>query len=488
MPALLSRSRLHLALVLPALLLPALLLAAVLLVLGPEGARAQGRSVAGGTGAPVPQDSISFEEAVRLALERNYRVRLAQNDVQSSSVSVASNRAEYLPDLSFSSSGRRNYGRSFSQQEGGIVNQTSSSASFGVSSGINVFDGFNKDATLDQAQAQVQASSRMLRRRRQDVVFDVVSRYIELGQNRDLVRVREENLTLRQEQLSQTQAQIEVGEKPPSDVYQIRADVAEAEQQLLQAQRNVETTETNLARLLVLDPFADHDFAVGAVESVAETELDVQEYDLDRLIDTAFEGRADLEAQLASIEASEQGVRAARSSYWPSLNLSGNYGTNASSVARSLPGQEGTPGFFDQLNNRRGGGFSVQLSFPIFNRFQTRYNVEQQQVQLENVRFQREQLRQDIAVDVRQAYLDYQNAQKALDVTERRLEAAQRAQEAAQERYRLGAANYVELAQANTDLAEARSARVQARYDFLLQKKQIEYALGALDPEAPLLR
>ena len=468
-------------------------------------------------GAPASGTTITYEEAVRLALERNYQLRLAQNDVATQSINVDQNRAEFYPNLSFSASGGRDFGRNFSQEQGRIVSEASNAMRFSASSGVNLFNGFRDDATLDAAQARTQAAGRTLRRRRQDVVFSVLSRYIELAQNRALVDVREEQLALREQQLEQTEAQIEVGEKAPSEIYQIQADVAAARQQLLQAERNVEISQTELVRLLVLDPFGEYDFETETLQNEAEPAA--PPYELDALLATAYDERSDLHAQLAAIAAEKQGVRAARAGWWPRLDLSASYGSNWNSLStRPLPGtgtpprqaqitpdgggepivievpgtgtppQMSTTPFFDQLDARRGGGISLSLSVPIFDRFQTRYSVEQAQVQLENQRFQEELLRQDIAVEIRQALVDYRNAQTELEVTAERLQAARQAQEAAQERYRLGAATYVELAEANTSLAEAQSARVRAQFMLLQQERRLAYVTGTLDPSAPLTR
>jgi len=499
------------------------LLAAVFVLLGGLPARPahaqQQQDRPAPSALPDSGAAITYEEAVRLALERNYQLRQARNTVTSQSISVDQNRAQFYPNLSLSASGRRDFGRNFSQSQGEILSQSSSGANFEARSQINLFNGFRDDATLDEAQARTQAAGNTLQRTRRDVVFQVLQRYIQLAQNRALVDVRRQQLELRQQQLEQTQAQIEVGEKAPSAVYQLQADVAAARQELMQAQRNADISKTELVRLLVLDPFGSYSFKTSALDDELDTATAPAQYQLDQLLGRAYDQREDLHAQQASIAADEQNVRAARGGFWPRLDLSFNYGSNWNSLSRrAIPGT-GTPprqgritpadggepimidipgtgqppetrqtAFFDQLDARRGGGLSVSLSYTLFDRFQTRYNVEQAQVQLENARFQKELLRQDIAVEARQALVEYRNARTSLEVATQRLEAARQAQEAAQERYRLGAATYVELADANTSLAQAQSDRVSARYDLLLQQQRLDYVTGTLDPEAPLAR
>jgi outer membrane protein len=91
-----------------------------------------------------------------------------------------------------------------------------------------------------------------------------------------------------------------------------------------------------------------------------------------------------------------------------------------------------------------------------------------------------------VALQVRQAYLDYQNAVQQLQAARTRLKAARQARTATQERYNLGAASIVELRNANRDFVDAASQQVRARYNLLFQQKQIDYHVGRLDPRRPL--
>jgi outer membrane protein len=195
------------------------------------------------------------------------------------------------------------------------------------------------------------------------------------------------------------------------------------------------------------------------------------------------------------VRAAEQNVRAARSGFFPSVSASFGYGTDWSS---SLSDQIRDPqtgeviedniGFFDHLDNRKGGNFGFSINIPVFNRMQTRNQVRRAKIDLQNAEYQMDDQRQAVALEVRQAYFDYQNAEKQLDVAGKRLRAARQAREAAQERYNLGAASFIELAQANADFASAASEQVRAQYTFILQKKLIDYYVGVLNPREDLFR
>ena len=142
--------------------------------------------------------------------------------------------------------------------------------------------------------------------------------------------------------------------------------------------------------------------------------------------------------------------------------------------------------FSDQIDRNRGGNLSLSLSVPIFDRLSTKNSTQRAKIQYDNAKLDLENLQQNIALQVRQAYLDYLTAEKRLDVTEKQLISAEQALTADQERYNVGAATLVELSQSRASFVQAQSDQNQARFDFIFQKKLIDYYLGDLNPSEDL--
>jgi outer membrane protein len=442
-----------------------------------------GASLQAGRAQPGPQDTtrIAFGEAVRIALDQNTDVKRAQATARQSNLQVQSEWMDFLPDASVRSSVSRRYGRNFSQVTGGFTTRSTDFFNLNGSSSITLFNGFENTASLNQARTQSEADRMNLGQARQDVVFNVVDQFIALVESRELVRVRREELETRRQQLKQIRAFVDAGSRPVSDLYTQQADVADAEQQLLQAEREREVNKTRLIQTLQLSPRKAYAFQEPGLR---DDSVRAQSYDLSSLIDQAFQQRLDLEVARAEQRAAETGVRAARSSYYPSISLNGNYGTDWSS--RGLPGETTDNSFGNQLDINRGGSVSLSLNIPIFNNLNRSTQVEQAQVQAQNARYALQDQRQQVALQVRQAYLDYRNAVKQLDVANKRLRAARQSRDATLERYNLGSASIVELQNARRDFVSAASDQVQARYQVIFQRKRIEYNIGDLNPSAPL--
>lgn len=433
---------------------------------------------AAGTVSAQDVRTITIEEAVRIALERNVALRQASNNLEAQAAQVQAERGDFLPDLGVFFRPGQSYGTSFDQTSGGFTSETTQSMSAQLQSSVTLFSGYNNVATLNQARHTLDQRDYTLERTRQVVVFDAVSIFLEMIASREQIAIQQENLESQQQQLEQIREFTRVGSRPISDLYQQEATTAQAELQLLEAERQLQLSETRLIQVLQLDPFGNYAFVVPELDE--NITLTPNTYQLDELLRQAFDRRADLKAQEAAIDASESAIRAARSGYFPTISFSAGISSFYSS---SLTGISFSDQFFDQ---RRTEDLGLSVNIPLFNRFRTNSQVQQAKVQYQNARLGLETQQQEVALQVRQAYLDYQTSIKNLEVTQKQLLAAERALEAAQARYAVGATTLVELSQVQATYVQAASDRANARYTFLFREKLLEYYTGVLDPSTAL--
>ncbi len=417
---------------------------------------------------------ITFEEAVQIALQQNVNLRQSENLVDLDARRVFQRQMDFLPDLRFSTNGIR--GSGFTQDQAGRnIAFTNSTLSGTFSTSLNLFNGFADVASLEQARHEYDASALTYDRNRQNVVFAVVDNYLAYISSQERIRIQQENVEAQRQQLAQIEEFVNVGARPISDLYQQQAAVAQAEFEVLNAQRQAELNKTRLIQVLHLDPFGSYEFEAPSVD---ETIQPRNQYELESLLLAAYQMRPDIRAQEEQILAAREGIRIARSQYYPRVDLNAGYRSNFS------PDAEG--GLWDQIDANRGNNIGFSLSFPIFDRFTRGTNVQQAEVVYRNERLELETLRQDVALQVRQAYLDYLIAEKRVDVAETQLRAAQQALDAAEERYNVGAGTLVELSQARAQFVEAASNRAQARVDLLFQSRLVDYHTGRLDPNQDL--
>ena len=432
---------------------------------------------AAGAQAPTqpnaPSQTITFDDAIRIALRQNTTLLQANNSAALSSATVRQQRLSFLPDLRFTTNTGQNYGRTFSEDEGRIIDQTTQSVNASVSSSVTLFNGLTNVASLRSAQLSEDAGERNVKRAEQTVAFTVASNFLALVQQQEQLRVQRENLAAQVAQEKQIKAFVDAGSRPISDLYQQQAAVAAARSQVVNAERAFELAKVDLIQTLQLDPRGSYAFAPPALDTASKANA---MFSLDSLLTRALGQRSDLFAQQSLVSAASQNVKAANGSRWPSLSLSAGY-NSAYSSATSI-------GFTDQLNQRRGGSLAIGLSIPLFDRGTTDLAAQRAQIAEDNARLDLKDRQQQVGLEVRRAYLDYRAATQQLDAAEAQLRAAALALQASQQRYNVGAATLLEVTQARATQLQAASGLVTARYGLLFQRTLIGYYIGDLDPRA----
>lgn len=425
--------------------------------------------------AQVPQE-ITFQDAVRIALDQNIQLRQSTNQLRLSEIDVRFARAAYLPSFNVNTGGGTNFGLSFDTNVGEL--RTTANSRFNVSAGtsLTLFDGFQRQSNLRQSRLTVTANDLSLDRQRQQVVFDVATQFLEYIVQSELIAVQQENLAAAQQRLAQIEEFVRVGTRPVSELYQQQAEVESAELAILTTERQALNVMYQLIQTLQLDPLGSYELVVPELQ---DEYLVPEEYELADLITRARQQRSDLRAEEIFVLAARQGLRAASSSMLPQLNFSAGASTSYNSGIEAFD-------FGGQLERNRSESISLSVQVPVFNRLRTRSQRQRAQVSYENARLSVENTQQQVGVEVRAAYHDYLIAEKELDVSERQLVFRQQALDAARERYNVGAATLVELTQAQSDFVQASQNAITARYTIFVRKRLIRYYTGELDPNQPL--
>ena len=424
---------------------------------------------------PAPAAVVTFDQALKLALSQNTGVKQAENTAALNSATVTQSKLAFLPNLSVSANTGQDYGRNFSQTDGQIINTTTNTMTAGISSSVTLFDGMKNLSNLRSAQANENAGEQDLSRAKQTAVFTVASNFLSLVTQQQQLDVQQQNLTAQEALENQISQFVKAGSRPISDLYQQQATVASARASVVTAQNAVELAKVDLIQTLQLDPRGSYQFQAPALPDTAAVGA---KFNLDSLLDRAFAQRPDLGADASRVDAAEQDVKAASASKWPTISLTGGYNSGVSSAADAS--------FLDQLNQRRGGSIGIGISIPIFDRGATQAAGERAQIAEDNAKLSLATQRQEVALEVRRAYLDYEAAEQQLAAADAQQKAAALAVSTTQQRYQVGAATLVEVTQARATQVQAQSAYINAKNNLVFQESLMSYYTGELNPSAVL--
>ncbi|HKJ32432.1 MAG TPA: TolC family protein [Balneolales bacterium] len=428
--------------------------------------------------------TITLQNAINIALKNNYQIKIAENNVSQASAGYLNAKANFLPDVNASMRGGQQMGQQFNNVTISFENQTVKSASGSISAGITLFSGWQNIYDLHRADQNKLSQKEQEVRTKENVIFGTASAYLQVLLDQQLLEIAKENLASSQKQLDQIKAQVEVGAKPVADQYNQEATVANNELTLTQNQNTLSNDKQKLVNQLQIDPMKSYHFVSPKLDT---TDIAVNKYNINKLVREALENRSDIKSQKYAIQAAYNSLKMSESSLFPTItfnaSLSGSYNDKfINPTSRGTANPEVMPFGRQFFNKNVNKYFGFNISIPLFNRYNSRYNIESSKIQYKNAKLNLENTRLQTIQDIRQAYNDYYNYEQQLKSTNKALQAAKRAYETQQERYKVGAGTLIELTQANAQYVQASSQHVQALYRLIFQEQLINYYTGQLSP------
>ncbi len=288
--------------------------------------------------------------------------------------------------------------------------------------------------------------------------------YWDLAYAYENLKVKQEAKRLAVELNRITKIKIDVGSLAPIDIVQTEADMATADQDIINAEGAIGQAQDQLKRLLNFDPTTWNAAPILPIDPVR---VEQQVFDLEQGVTTALVRRPEIISQRYNVASGQVRYAYYQDQVLPSLNLQASYGHNGLDGLTALPDgtvvNGGFGGAVDQMFSRDFKNWRVGLvfSYPILNR-QARgargvaqYNLETQKAQLTV-------LQQDIIVSVRIAHRAIDTASKQIVAAAKGRELAERNLDAARKKYDNGMTTSFEVSKITNDLSDARTRELNA--------------------------
>lgn len=421
------------------------------------------------------QDTIplDFDMAVELALTKNLEYKIQENNLAILKKEKQVAMLTHLPSIGVSSNFLRQSGQQFQQIEGEIVvtNVTNEIVTGNLSMEVPLFNSGRRILDTQSANLALEAGEKGLNRAKQQVIFDVSRRYLQVLLDQELLRIADENLENQKQQLMQIEGFVDAGLRTISDLYNQQSEVARLESVKVDAEIQYENDLWSLTEYLQLA--AGVVPSIEAVDPIRESRL-FEGLDMNQLYDLAKVNRLDLSQQTLLATSFRKDMQAIKAMYYPRLNAFYNYNTFFTSLdGRSL--QEQFLRIYPQNT------LGVGLVIPIFNNFQSRLDVSRSKVNYENQLLQKEAINRKVYQEVKLSYQNYLAALRKEKNSQVQVLAAEEAFKAITERFRLGLSSFVDISTANQTMVRAQADMAQAVYTLYFQEILMKFALGTLE-------
>ena len=190
----------------------------------------------------------------------------------------------------------------------------------------------------------------------------------------------------------------------------------------------------------------------------------------DDVFSKALANRPSIEAQRNRVASAEFAVKETKAEFYPQLNLNASWGTG---YYHTFNGNN--PAFGNQFVDNGSEVIGLSLNIPIYNRMQVRHAVKRQQIALDEARLSEQELTDRLYKDIQSAYYNALAAQEKHTAAQKSRESAAKALEFAQSKYELGRLTTYEYNEAQTRLYRAEAEETQAKYEYLLRTRILEF-------------
>lgn len=452
---------------------------------------------------------LDLQQTVDIALERNLNIQRSELNLRSSEINLTQSQMNRLPNANVGVGAGRNWGRSIDPTTNLFITQALYFSGIQGSSNMTLFSGMQLANTVKQNQLTMSASELDLEKAKNDVIVNVVTAYLNVILNQELVETARLQAESTGNQLDRTVKLVDAGSLPITNQLDLESQLASNELDLINSENDLALSLLSLKQALLLPSTTEVELVIPQVKVPEVLELDD---DVEGIYSTALDAMPEIKSANLKVEAAEVGLRVAQGGISPTLSLGGSFNTNYSEIAdRERPIFDGTeissfpigylerdptqlvytarevprvvstePDFpiFSQFSEYLSKQVNLSLQVPIFNRFATRSDIQRAIVTQKTAEISALETRNTLRQNIETAYNNANAALKSYNASERQVSALEQSFKNTENRYSFGAVNFVEYQVASNNLFRARSGLVRAKYTYLFRLKILEFYQG----------
>lgn len=397
------------------------------------------------------QELLSLEEAVKIALEKNYSINIAKGYKEIADNNSSIGNAGFLPTLDADASYlKTNSDTKLDLFDGSTIDQKDAkSTNYDASINLNwiIFDGLKMFASLDRLKELRKNGETNFKLVVEDNLSQVISTYFDIVREQQVMEVLRQSIKISEERVKIAEDKKQLGSASKFDLLQAQVDLNEDKSSLLNEELNLKQAKILLNQLMGRN--------VNENFNVADTILINENLNYDDL--KAATGGQNSEIILAeqNKNISDAEINIARSEIFPEISLNAGYDFSKSEAEAGFVKSNKTLGFF----------YGISARINLFNGLSTRSRIENAQVSFKQSELQLQQVKNKVNADLSNAYEKYKNSIQLVKLETENFSAAQENVEIAVEKLRLGSIAPLEFRETQRQLINAKSRLVAAQFE-----------------------
>jgi len=411
------------------------------------------------------QQVLSLEDCIDYALKNNISLKQSALNIELNKTSYLQSKLQLLPSVNLNSSFNKNQGRYINPLTNEFIEQVSSSINLSYSTNVTLFNGFKNLNQIKKAANELLKSKYDLESAKNELISTVALAYLQILFNEELYQIAGKQWDLTKIQETRIQILLDAGSVARGELLNIQSQIALEEQQLIQAENQLNMSKLQLAQLLEIQDYQNLKLVAENIEIPVLQITENIEYDYKK----ALSLQSTVKSSELAVNSAMYDYKTARANYLPTLSLtqtaSSLYSDNAQDMFT----------FNEQIDNNLQSGLFLNLSIPLFNKWATRTAVKQSEIQIENSRLNSQQAKNQLRKNMEQAYADQIASYKKHQSAQKSVLAYKESFGYINNRYELGMVNSYEFNESKNRLIKAESDELQAKYDLIFKVKLYEF-------------
>ncbi|MBD1259034.1 TolC family protein [Maribacter polysiphoniae] len=406
----------------------------------------------------------TLDDCISYALENNITVKQAELQKNSSVQSYMAAKSSRLPNLTGTASQNFTNGNSIDPITSDFVSQQINSTSLGLTTQVTLFQGNQINNQIKQNKLLVDQYSFYEEEAQNNIILSLTESYIQLLYSKENIIISENNLEASQKEEERAKARLDAGSIALKDYTDAQSQTATNAYNLITAKNDYAQQLLTLKQLLELPN--------GESFQIADTNASDLGFipNIDDVYAQALEKLPEINASKINVSVSEKELDIAKGGYLPTLSLLGSIGSGYTSTQDFV--------FADQLDLNFNQRVGLSLNVPIFNRNQTKTEVEKAKINIDIAELELVQQEKDLYRKIETAWLNASAAQAQMLAADTARKAAQESYRLAQKQYELGALSTTDLVVSQNTYTNAEQNYNQAKYLSLLYTQLLQFYQG----------
>ncbi|MDH3837294.1 MAG: TolC family protein [Desulfobacteraceae bacterium] len=409
--------------------------------------------------AQEPVENFTLKQTIESAVKANLGLKSSKEETAAAMAVKKAKRTQFFPTFSAS----YGYNRfDASTATSGITAVPKEEYSFVTSFSQPIFAGFSLLRQYDIAKLGLDRAQVREQLKRQDIILDAKNAYFQLLQKQKLHDIAQKTVVQIMAQKEVADNFYQVGMTPLNDLLQAQVELANAKQELIVAKNNLDNAESNFNTLLrrpINTPVVLKDI------------LDFSPFEetLEYCLAEAEKNRFEIKITDMEVEIAQKELDLTKKDYYPSIDLKGNYFNYGTQWD-----VDGGEGIYDP------SGWNIQAvaKWNFWEWGRTSYGVKEKNSRFNQAKLQKQEILDNIHLEVKTAYLRTQEAERAIKTVEKAIEQAKENFRINQERYKEQISTQTDVLIAQTLLSRTMTNYYNALYAFKISKATLYRSIG----------